>query len=83
MTTFENVLSNTNDIKQEIQLSIGKNIVVKLCNKQGKTLKEYIGVIDGAYNKLFLVKMRVGAGFINKTFSYVDFVTGDLSYEIT
>ena len=70
------------EIKEEISNNIGKNIVITEYNKQGKKMKEYNAEILEAYNSLFLVKIIGNKFTLNKTFSYVDFVTNELNFEI-
>ena len=70
------------DVKNDIETNVGKHIVITEFNKQGKKLKEYSGEIADSYNSLFLVKVCQGNFKLNKTFSYVDFITNEMSYEI-
>ena len=75
-------IKSVEEIKKEIEENIGKQISIKEFNKQGKKLKEFNGVVLSAYTNLFLVKINIKGNYLNKSFSYVDFLTKDLSYEL-
>lgn len=82
MRTIESELRSIDDIKEEIFSAIGKTIIIKEFNKQGKVLHEFVGEILSVYNNLFLVKVETNRFSINKSFSFVDFITNELKYEI-
>ena len=69
-------------IKGEILSSIGKTITIEEHNKQGKLLHQYIGEIISAHDNVFLVKVNLRGYSLNKSFTYVDFSIGELSYNI-
>ena len=73
---------NIEDIKSEISANIGKTIKIQESNRQGKKLKEYSGVILSAYDRLFIVRVQIRENYLNKSFSYVDFLTNELAYDI-
>ncbi|MBQ9795815.1 MAG: Veg family protein [Clostridia bacterium] len=80
MKTIEKL--NIEDVKIEIKQNIGQIIKIQESNKAGKKVKEYSGVILSAYDSLFIVKVQIRNNFLNKSFSYVDFLTNELSFEI-
>lgn len=82
MRTIESESISIQDIKEDISLAIGKTIIINEYNKQGKVLHEYVGEILSVYNNLFLVKVETNRFSINKSFSFVDFITKELKYEI-
>lgn len=73
---------NIEEIKKLIQENKNKQILVKEYNKQGKLLKKTECVIIDAYNSVFLVKINIKGNNLNKSFSYIDFLTKELVYEI-
>lgn len=82
MRTIESESMSIEDIKEDISSAIGKIIIINEYNKQGKVLHEYVGEILSVYNNLFLVKVETNRFSINKSFSFVDFITKELKYEI-
>ena len=70
------------EVKNTILQNKGNKISIKEFNKQGKLLKKTEGVIIDVYNNVFLVKINVKCNFFNKSFSYVDFLTKELIFEI-
>ena len=82
MKTVERKNINIEDVKNEIAMNIGKQIRIQENNRQGKKLKEFIGEILGAYDRLFIVKVKIRENHLNKSFSYVEFLTNELIYEI-
>lgn len=82
MKTVEKSNINIEDVKNEISENVGKQILIKESNRAGKKIKEYSGIILNAYASLFLVKVEIRASYINKSFSYVDFLTNELTFEI-
>ena len=82
MKTNENTNMSSDDIKKEILLNVGKHIIIKEYNKQGKLIKQFSGEILNCYNNLFLVKIKINSSYLNKSFSFIDFLTNDLKYEI-
>jgi uncharacterized protein Veg len=70
------------DVKSKISLNIGKDVSITEINKQGKIIKSYTGTILDSYNSLFIVKVNQNGYSLNKSFSYVDFVTNEVSFEI-
>jgi len=82
MKTIENKQKSILDIKDCVSNNVGKSIVIREFNKQGKKIKEYIGSIIQVYDNLFIVKIDANGFCFNKSFSYVDFVTNQLILEI-
>lgn len=82
MKTIEKTSMNIEDVKNEIAVSIGKQIKIQEINRQGKKIKEYTGVIISAYDRLFIVRVQIRENYLNKSFSYVDFLTNEMAYEI-
>ncbi len=82
MKTTEKNNTTIEDIKTQIVSNIGKNIKIQECNRQGRKLKEFNGIILNAYASLFIVKVQVRDNTLNKSFSYVDFLTNEMSFEI-
>lgn len=82
MKTVEKTNLNIEDVKNEITLNVGKQILIKESNRQGKKIKEYIGEILSVYDQLFIVRVQIRENFLNKSFSYVNFLTNELTYEI-
>ena len=82
MKTNEKTNVNIEDVKSEISANIGKEIKIQESNRQGKKIKEYLGVIIGAYDRLFIVRVQIRENYLNKSFSYVDFLTNEMTYEI-
>lgn len=78
----ETEIKSVAEIKTEIESNIGKTIVIREFNKQGKRLKEMQGTILSSYNNLFLVKVNIKNNYINKSFSYIDFLTKEFVFEI-
>lgn len=70
------------DVKTEITLNVGKQIKIQESNRQGRKIKEYMGKILSAYESLFIVRVQIRDNYLNKSFSYVDFLTNELTYEI-
>lgn len=82
MKTIEKTNVNIEDVKSEISANIGKQIKIQESNRQGKKIKEYSGVILSAYDSLFIVRVQIRENSLNKSFSYVDFLTNEMSYLI-
>ena len=82
MKTVEKININIEDIKNEISLNVGKLIKIQENNRQGKKVKEYSGVILSAYERIFIVSVQIRENYLNKSFSYVDFLTNEMSYKI-
>ncbi len=81
MRTIEKSLRSVEDIKTDIIQNVGKDIVVRESNRQGKQIKEYLGTIIDTYESLFLMNVRVNSSRFNKSFSYVELLTREFSYE--
>ena len=82
MKTVQVEISTIDYIKKSILVNKNKQILIKEFNKQGKLLKKTEGIIIDAYNSVFLVKINVKGNTLNKSFSYIDFLTKDIEYEI-
>ena len=82
MKTNEKISVNIEDVKNEITSNIGKQIEIKEYNKQGKLIKQFNGEILNSYDNLFLVKVKINNSSLNKSFSFIDFLTNELKYEI-
>ena len=82
MKTVEKTNVNIEDVKNEISLNIGKQIKIQESNRQGKKIKEYSGVIISVYDRLFIVRVQIRENYLNKSFSYVDFLTNEMTYLI-
>lgn len=82
MKTIEKINVNIEDVKNEISLNVGKQIKIQESNRQGKKIKEYSGVILSAYDSLFIVRVQIRENYLNKSFSYVDFLTNEMTFEI-
>lgn len=82
MKTNEKSNVNIEDVKNEITENIGKNIKIQESNRQGRKVKEYCGVIISAYDRLFIVLVQIWENYLNKAFSYVDFLTNAMIYDI-
>ena len=82
MKTVEKNNINIEDVKNEIAMNIGKQIKIQESNKAGKKIKEFVGEIINAYASLFIVRVQIRNNFLNKSFSYVDFLTNELTFEI-
>ena len=82
MKTIEKTSVNIEDVKSEISANIGKKIKIQDSNRQGKKVKEYMGEIIDAYDRLFIVRVQIRENYLNKSFSYVDFLTNEMSYLI-
>lgn len=82
MKTVQTETVSIEELKQIIKANINKQILIKEYNKQGKLLKKTEGVIVDAYNSVFLVKVNIRENFLNKSYSYIDFLTKELVYEI-
>ena len=82
MKTNEKISVNIEDVKNEITSNIGKQIIIKEYNKQGKLIKQFNGEILNSYDNLFLVKVKINNSSLNKSFSFIDFLTNELKYEI-
>lgn len=68
-------------IKERITSYLNKTVVIKQVNKQNKILKQYKGVILNCYDNLFLVKVENCGYFLNKTFTYTDFLTNEYIFQ--
>ncbi len=82
MKTIEKINTNIEDVKNEISENIGKRIRIQESNRQGRKIKEYSGVILSAYDRLFIVRVQIRDNYLNKSFSYVDFLTNAMTFEI-
>ena len=82
MKTIEKNNISIEDVKNEITLNVGKKIKILENNRQGKKVKEFFGEILNAYASLFIVKVKIRENYLNKSFSYVDFLTNELTFEI-
>ena len=82
MKTNEKTSVNIDDIKNNISLNVGKQIKIQGNNRQGRKIKEYSGVILSAYDRFFIVRVQIRENYLNNSFSYVDFLTNELTYEI-
>lgn len=82
MKTIQTKPITIEEIKNTIQKNINKQILIKEFNKQGKLLNRIEGTIIGAYNSIFLARTNIKGYFINKSFSYIDFLTKELFFEI-
>lgn len=72
---------NLTEIKHAIANNIGKSVIITEVNKQGKKLKVFKGEIISVYDNLFLVKVENNGYYLNKTFTYTDFVTNEFQIE--
>ena len=82
MKIIEKASINIEEVKSEIYLNIGKIIKIQQINRIGKKVKEYLGEILSAYDSLFIVKVQIRNNFLNKSFSYIDFLTNEMTFEI-
>ena len=82
MKTIEKTCVNIEDVKCEIMHNIGKQIKIQESNRAGKKVKEFVGEILSAYDSLFIVRVQIRENHLNKSFSYVDFLTNEFTYEI-
>ena len=82
MKTVEKTNVNIEDVKNKISLNIGKQIKIQESNRQGRKVKEFIGEILSAYDRLFIVRVQIRENYLNKSFSYVDFLTNEMTYLI-
>ena len=82
MKTIEKTSVNIEDVKNEISTNIGKQIRIQESNRQGKKVKEFEGEILSAYDRLFIVRVQIRENYLNKSFSYVDFLTNEMSYNV-
>ena len=82
MKTNEKSNINIEDIKNQISKNIGKKIKIQESNKAGKKIKEFEGEILSTYDSLFIVKVQIRTNFLNKSFSYIDFLTNEMTFEI-
>ena len=82
MKTIEKTSVNIEDVKSEISANIGKTIKIQESNRQGSKIKEFSGVILSAYDSLFIVRVQIRENYLNKSFSYVDFLTNEMTFEI-
>ena len=82
MKTIEKSSISMEDVKNEILSNIGKQITIQEANRSGKKIKEYVGTILNAYASLFVVRVKLRENYLNKSFSYVDFLTKELTYSI-
>jgi len=73
---------NIEDVKNQITLNVGKQIKIQETNRQGKKIKEYVGEITSVYDRLFIVRVQIRENHLNKSFSYVDFLTNEMTFEI-
>lgn len=80
MKTVEKNNISIEDIKNEISLNIGKNIKIQENNRLGKKIREFVGEIISAYDSLFIVRVKIRENNLNKSFSYVDFLTNEMTY---
>ena len=82
MKTVEKNNVSIEDVKSEISANIGHFIKIQESNRQGRKVKEFIGEIIDAYDRLFIVRVQIRENYLNKSFSYVDFLTNEMTYEI-
>jgi len=82
MKTIEKTTVNIEDVKNKICENVGKDIKIQEGNKTGKKIKEYSGTILSAYDRVFIVSIKIRENKLNKSFSYVDFLTNELTFEI-
>lgn len=82
MKTVEKETRSLDEVKDEIEANIGKKIVVNEFNRQGKKIKEFSGTLLNAYESLFIVRVQIRENHLNKSFSYVDFLTNEMTFEI-
>lgn len=82
MKVSANTVVPIDDIKNEISSSVGRTIVIKEFNRQKKFIHQYIGIILEVYDSVFLVDVNVNKYHIKKSFSYVNFSIGDMSFEL-
>ena len=82
MKTNEKTSVNIDEIKNDIRSHIGKRIKIQESNRQGRKIKEYSGVVLSAYDRHFIVRVQIRENYLNKSFSYVDFLTNEIIYEI-
>lgn len=82
MKTMSLEKQTISEIKSTLENSIGQHITITEKNKQGKTIHQYSGKILSAYNSVFIIKINIKNNILNKSFSYVDFITIDFVFEI-
>ena len=82
MTTIEKTSINLEEVKKEITQHVGKRITIQERNRVGKKVKECSGVIISAYDSLFIVRIQIRENYLNKSFSYVDFLTNEMFFQI-
>ena len=82
MNITNNQSTTIQDVKSLITNNIGKNIRVTESNKQGKVINAFTGELVGTYDYFFVLKMKIKECYIKKSFSYVYFLTNELSIEI-
>jgi len=82
MNITNNQSTTIQDVKSLIANNIGKNISVTESNKQGKVINAFTGELVGTYDYFFVLKMKIKECYIKKSFSYVYFLTNELSIEI-
>lgn len=82
MQTEEKQHTSILEVQNLIAENVGKNICITLKNKNGKIMKEFVGEISSKYTSHFVLKTKINNSFINKSFSYVDFLTNELSIQI-
>lgn len=80
MKTVEKTIINIDDVRNEIIKNVGKQIKIQENNRQGKKVKEYAGEILSAYDSVFIVRIQIRYSFLNKSFSYIDFLTNEMAY---
>ncbi|MBQ7797674.1 MAG: hypothetical protein IJ371_00945 [Clostridia bacterium] len=82
MNIFGNKTMSIPEIKNLLTQNVGKKVRITESNKQGKVIKEFTGEIVNTYTSIFVISIKVNTKFLNKSFSYVEFLTNELSIEI-
>lgn len=82
MKALQNKQLTLEEIKNIIKQKVGNTICINQINKQGKKLNETIGTIISSYENFFLVKVEINKFSVNKTFSYIDFLTNDFVFTV-
>ena len=82
MKTNEKTNIDIEDVKNEIKQNVGKQITIQENNRVGKKIKEYSGEIISVYDNLFIVRVQIRENYLNKSFSYVDFLTNEMTFVI-
>ncbi len=80
MKSLTNIGVPLEDIKLTISSSIGKTITINEYNRQRRITHQYTGIIMAVYDSVFLVEIVLNNYHIKKSFSYVNFSIGDMTY---